>query len=86
MIWHGGCIAYVKAAAAACLVVIPAQDSAIAGHYEVKMVSLLREMFVYMGVRKKWWLSPIILMLLLIGGLIVLAKGSAVAPFIYTIF
>ena len=43
-------------------------------------------MFAYMRVRKKWWLSPIILMLLLIGGLIVLAKGSAVAPFIYTIF
>ncbi len=43
-------------------------------------------MILYMGARKKWWLSPIILVLLLVGGLIVLAQGSAVAPFIYTIF
>ncbi len=50
------------------------------------MISLVREMILYMGARKKWWLSPIILILLLVGGLIVLAQGSAVAPFIYTIF
>ncbi len=50
------------------------------------MISLVKEMITYMGARKKWWLSPIILMLLLVGGLIVLAQGSAVAPFIYTIF
>jgi hypothetical protein len=50
------------------------------------MISLVKEMITYMGERKKWWLSPIILMLLLVGGLIVLAQGSAVAPFIYTIF
>ncbi len=50
------------------------------------MISLVREMILYMGARKKWWLSPIILVLLLVGGLIVLAQGSAVAPFIYTIF
>jgi hypothetical protein len=37
-------------------------------------------------VRKKFWLTPIILMLLLFGGLVVLSSGSAVAPFIYTLF
>ncbi len=39
-----------------------------------------------MRVRKKFWLAPILLMLLLFGGLIVLSQGSAVAPFIYTVF
>jgi len=40
----------------------------------------------FMRSRKKFWLAPILLMLLVFGGLIVLTKGSAVAPFIYTIF
>jgi len=39
-----------------------------------------------MRVRKKYWLAPIMLMLLMFGGLIILAQGSAVAPFIYTLF
>jgi hypothetical protein len=39
-----------------------------------------------MHVRKKFWLAPIIIVLLLLGGLIMLAEGTAVAPFIYTIF
>ncbi len=39
-----------------------------------------------MRVRKKYWLAPILLMLLVFGGLIILAQGSAVAPFIYTLF
>jgi hypothetical protein len=39
-----------------------------------------------MRVRKKWWLGPIVLVLLLFGSLIVLTQGSALAPFIYTIF
>ena len=39
-----------------------------------------------MRVRKKFWLLPLMLMLLLFGGLVILTKGSAVAPFIYTIF
>jgi len=47
---------------------------------------LLRELWRYMRVRKKWWLLPILVALLLLGGLIVLAEGSVVAPFIYTIF
>jgi hypothetical protein len=49
-------------------------------------MSFLAELWAYMANRKKFWLLPLILVLLLFGGLIVLAKGSAIAPFIYTIF
>jgi hypothetical protein len=44
------------------------------------------ELWAFLRERKKWWLGPIILVLVLFGGLLVLAQGSAVAPFIYTIF
>jgi Family of unknown function (DUF5989) len=44
------------------------------------------QMWKFMSVRKKFWLAPIILMTVLLGGLLVLAKGSIVAPFIYTLF
>jgi hypothetical protein len=47
---------------------------------------MLRELAAYLGARKKWWLMPILLVVLLFGGLLILAKGSAVAPFIYTVF
>jgi hypothetical protein len=50
------------------------------------MVSLVKELFAYMGARKKWWLAPVILVLLVVGGLLVLAQGTAIAPFIYTVF
>ncbi|MCB1503481.1 MAG: hypothetical protein KDJ47_00755 [Hyphomicrobiaceae bacterium] len=50
------------------------------------MFSVASELVRYMSARKKWWLFPIIVVLLTIGGLLVLAKGSAVAPFIYTVF
>lgn len=50
------------------------------------MLSLLRELFAYMRARKKWWLLPVIFVLLVFGGLLILAQGSAVAPFIYTVF
>ena len=50
------------------------------------MLSLVRELFAYMGARKKWWLFPVIFVLLAVGGLLVLAQGSAIAPFIYTVF
>jgi hypothetical protein len=50
------------------------------------MLSLLRELVAYMNARKKWWLFPVIAMLLLVGGLLILAQGSAIAPFIYTLF
>lgn len=44
------------------------------------------ELFAFMRMRKKWWLLPILVVLLLMGALLVLAQGSALAPFIYTIF
>jgi uncharacterized protein DUF5989 len=50
------------------------------------MLSLAREFWAYMGARKKWWLLPVLLVLLIFGGLLILAQGSAVAPFIYTVF
>ena len=50
------------------------------------MFELLKDLWGYMRVRKKFWLAPIILVMLVLGGLIVLAQGSAVAPFIYTLF
>jgi hypothetical protein len=49
-------------------------------------MSFIRELWLFMRIRKKFWLLPIILMLALFGGLIVLSQGSAVAPFIYTLF
>jgi hypothetical protein len=50
------------------------------------MLELLKDLWDFMRERKKFWLAPIILMLLLLGALIVLTQGSAIAPFIYTIF
>ena len=50
------------------------------------MIEFLKDLWDFMRVRKKFWLAPIIIVLLLLGVLIVLADGSAVAPFIYTIF
>lgn len=50
------------------------------------MLDLLKDMWGFMKARKKFWLAPIILILILLGGLIVLTQGSAVAPFIYTLF
>ena len=50
------------------------------------MLDLLIDLWGFMKARKKFWLAPIILMLLLLGALIVLSQGSAVAPFIYTLF
>jgi|TARA_B100000315_G_scaffold142529_1_gene131546 hypothetical protein len=49
-------------------------------------MSFLREFWAFLCEREKFWMWPIILVLLLIGGLIVLAQGSAVAPFVYTFF
>jgi len=50
------------------------------------LVSLLEELWAFLRVRKKWWLAPIVVTLALFGALIVFAQGSAVAPFIYTLF
>ena len=49
-------------------------------------MSLLKELWAFMKVRKKWWLAPIIMIMLAVGALLVFAQGSALAPFIYTIF
>lgn len=49
-------------------------------------MSMIKELWTFLCVRKKYWLWPIFVMTALLGGLIVLAQGSAVAPFIYTIF
>ena len=49
-------------------------------------MDFLKELFQFLMSRKKYWLIPIILLLLAFGGLIVITKGSATAPFIYTIF
>ena len=59
------------------------------GQREMKInfnMSFIKEFWEFLRVRKKYWLLPIILVLVLFGGLIVLTQGSAVAPFIYTIF
>ena len=49
-------------------------------------MEFIKEFLKFLKIRKKYWLLPIILVLVLFGGLIVLSQGSAVAPFIYTIF
>jgi hypothetical protein len=50
------------------------------------MTAILRELWAFMRVRKKWWLGPIFLTIILLSALIMLTEGSAVAPFIYTLF
>jgi hypothetical protein len=50
------------------------------------MLDLLKDLWVFMRVRKKFWLAPVIFVMVLLGALLVLAQGSAVAPFIYTLF
>ncbi len=50
------------------------------------MLDLLQDLWAFMRERKKLWMAPILVVLLLLGGLIVLAQGSAIAPFIYTLF
>lgn len=50
------------------------------------MLDLIKDLWAFMKERKKFWLGPIILIMLLLGALIVLSQGSAVAPFIYTLF
>ena len=50
------------------------------------MLSLLTELCVFLRVRKKFWLFPIVFMMVVFGALVVLSQGSAVAPFIYTLF
>lgn len=49
-------------------------------------MGFLKEMWAFLKVRKKLWLAPIIIVMVLLGGLIILVQGSVVAPFIYTLF
>tara|TARA_B110000444_G_C18324373_1_gene359902 strand:+ start:390 stop:539 length:150 start_codon:yes stop_codon:yes gene_type:complete len=49
-------------------------------------MEFLKELWVFLRVRKKLWLAPIIIIMLILGGLLMLAQGSVVAPFIYTLF
>jgi hypothetical protein len=49
-------------------------------------VELLKELWQFMRARKKFWLAPIVLFSLLLGGLLIFAQGSSLAPFIYTLF
>ena len=50
------------------------------------MISFVRELWLYMRVRRKYWLLPIMIAMAALGALIVLSQGSAIAPFIYTLF
>ncbi len=50
------------------------------------MLDLFKDLWDFMKARKKFWLAPIVIVLVLLGALLVLAQGSAVAPFIYTLF
>ncbi len=50
------------------------------------MIEFLKELWTFMRMRKKFWLLPIVFMLLLLGSLLILVQGSAIAPFIYTLF
>jgi hypothetical protein len=49
-------------------------------------LAIIREFWSFLRERKKWWLAPIVIFLLLLGGVLVFAKGSALAPFIYSLF
>ncbi|GBE40132.1 hypothetical protein BMS3Bbin09_00004 [bacterium BMS3Bbin09] len=49
-------------------------------------LSIMSEFWDFLKVRKKWWLAPIVIFLVLLGALIIFTEGSAVAPFIYTLF
>lgn len=49
-------------------------------------LSIIKEFWEFLKVRKKWWLLPIVIFLILLGALIVFTEGSALAPFIYTLF
>jgi hypothetical protein len=50
------------------------------------MLSTLRELIIFLRARKKYWMVPALLVMALLGGLLVVAKGTAIAPFIYAIF
>jgi len=50
------------------------------------MLELIKDFWAFMRVRRKFWLAPIVIIMLMLGGLLVVGQGSALAPFIYTLF
>ena len=52
----------------------------------LKKLAILKEFLDFLRARRKWWIAPIVIFLLLFGGLLIFAKGSVLAPFIYTLF
>ena len=71
------------------VVIVTATYKITSNYYEggnMSKLSILKEFWDFLKVRKKWWLTPIILVLLLLGVLIVFTQGSALSPFIYTLF
>ena len=50
------------------------------------MMSFLIDLLAFMRARKKYWLAPIIVLMVLLGGILIVAQGSAIAPFVYTLF
>ena len=55
-------------------------------NFNLYIMELIKELWVFLRVREKLWLAPIIIVMLILGGLLILAQGSVVAPFIYTLF
>ena len=53
---------------------------------KMSRLSIIREFMEFLRERKKWWIAPIVVFLLILGGLLIFAKGSALAPFIYSLF
>ena len=49
-------------------------------------MDFLKELFEFLSLKKKLWLSPLIILMIILGGLLILAEGSVIAPFIYTLF
>ena len=49
-------------------------------------LAIIKEFWTFLRIRKKWWLTPIVLFLVLLGALLVMSKSSALAPFIYSLF
>jgi len=49
-------------------------------------LAIIKEFLHFLRVRKRWWIAPILIFLLLLGGMLIFANGSALAPFIYTLF
>jgi len=52
----------------------------------VGKLGILKEFWDFLSVRKKWWLTPIVIVLILLGALIIFSQGSAISPFVYTLF